>query len=191
MPTWHRRIHQKVYRHIKETHSSHRNDPFLIIYLQCQPQQIAKSWQKMKAQTASEPRNLNFAHYIAGSSYDPTISKTDAAIRSTAFELGLSPDLFQLALDVSILKKSGVFDISLMRTIILFNAAFDTNNKVFSYLLTSHAERNGSLVDEKMAAGNTDTLQKQLLRKFSFSIFYANYAKPDLARYLLINHCVK
>ena len=51
-------------------------------------QENSIAWKKQNLQTASEPSTLSFAHYITGS-FDPLLSETDAALRSSPFELGL------------------------------------------------------------------------------------------------------
>jgi len=45
------------------------------------------AWKKQKLQIASKPSTLSFAHYITGS-HDPLLSETDAALRSSPFQLG-------------------------------------------------------------------------------------------------------
>jgi hypothetical protein len=51
--------------------------------------------------------------------------------------------------DVKILKKSGVYDVEKMRTILLMNAEFNMNNKRLGRDMTCHAEKHGALAREQ------------------------------------------
>ena len=104
----------------------------------------AKGWQRQKAKTAAEPSELSFPHYIVGS-HDPAVAEWDAALRSAAYELGLAPEGYKTLTDYQILKSAGVYDVELQRTIKLFPAPFNMNNKLLAKDMMQTAEKAGTL----------------------------------------------
>ena len=87
-----------------------------------------KAWQRQDKRTSSEPTGLSFNHYKAASK-DPTLAAFDATLRNIPYANGFAPDIWKNITDVEILKKAGVYDIHLMRTIQLMNAELNLNNK--------------------------------------------------------------
>ena len=81
--------------------------------------------------------------------FSPELSETDAAIRSAPYELGFSPKDWQIFTDFQLLKKPGVYFVELMRTITLFPALFNENNKKLSRDSMYQAERAGILPPEQ------------------------------------------
>ena len=105
-------------------------------------------WKKQKENISSDPDGLTFSHYKAGSD-DAVIAQFDATLRSLPYQHGFVPDAWIPMTDVEILKKAGVYDIEKMRTILLMNAEFNTNNKKLGQDMMQNAEANAALPREQ------------------------------------------
>ena len=81
---------------------------------------IAKAWKRRRPNTQGEPAGLSFPHHIVGV-YHPIIAEVDVALHSAPLEVGFAPACWLTMTDVELLKKPGVFDVELMRTIQLMN----------------------------------------------------------------------
>lgn len=91
-------------------------------------QEHIHAWKKQDERTSAEPTGLAFNHHKAAAK-DPTLAEFDATMRNIPYENGFAPEVWQNITDVEILKKAGVYDINLMRTIQLMNAELNLNNK--------------------------------------------------------------
>jgi hypothetical protein len=56
------------------------------------------------------------------------------------YRLGFSPEAWQTITDVEILKKAGIYDVELMRTIQLMHAEFNMINKKLGWDMMSFAK---------------------------------------------------
>jgi hypothetical protein len=86
------------------------------------------AWRKQKERTSAEPTGPSFSHYMAAAQ-DKELATIDALLRELPYKWGFSPKAWQTITDMAILKKTGVYDVELMRTIQLMQAEFNMNNK--------------------------------------------------------------
>jgi Reverse transcriptase (RNA-dependent DNA polymerase) len=100
----------------------------------------ATGWKKAKERTSASPFGLRFAHYMAHT-YDEGLSTIDYQLASIPLLTGTSPVHWQQGMNAWLLKKPGEFRISKMRTILLYDAAFNQNNKWTGRASMQHAER--------------------------------------------------
>ena len=105
-------------------------------------------WKKRQPGTASEPSELSFSHFIAAA-YSPELAEIDAAARSAPYELGFAATAYLIMTDFQILKVLGLYLVSQMRTIKLFHAAFNENNKKLGRDTSHHAESARMLAPEQ------------------------------------------
>ena len=110
------------------------------------PEDNKKAWQKQKEKTASN--GLHFGHYKASAQHEQ-LNKFDAQTRTIPYKHGFAPQEWTEITDVEILKKSGVFEVELMRTIQLLDSQFNMNNKKLGRELMCNAERHGLLAEEQ------------------------------------------
>ena len=87
------------------------------------------SWQKMSEFTASGPSGLHFGHFMANS-FSPILGPVDAALSRIPAISGYLPNRWQQGLNVMLEKKPGVVKVSKLRTILLYEADFNHNNKL-------------------------------------------------------------
>jgi hypothetical protein len=99
----------------------------------------ANGWSKAKEMTSSSPFGLRFAHYKAHT-HNEFLSEIDYKLASIPLTTGCSPSHWQQAMNAWILKKPGEFRISKMRTILLYDAAFNQNNKWIGRAAMRHSE---------------------------------------------------
>jgi hypothetical protein len=105
-------------------------------------------WRHQSENVQSDPDGLHFGHYKSACN-QPELAKFDATLRSLPYQYGFSPTNWHSVTDVEILKKAGVYDIELMRTIQLFNAEFNMNNKFLGRDMMKIAEANAVLPPEQ------------------------------------------
>jgi hypothetical protein len=77
------------------------------------------------------------------------MSEIDRLLREIPYRQGFSPELYQVITDFEILKKSGVYDVEKMRTIQLFVAQFNMNNKKTGRDVMARAEELGVMPKEQ------------------------------------------
>ena len=87
-----------------------------------------KGWSRAKSKTASEPHGLSFAHYKSASK-SQDMAAFDFLLREIPFRIGFSPSEWRKITNLQIYKKSMDLDVELMRSITLFYAEFNMNNK--------------------------------------------------------------
>jgi hypothetical protein len=107
-------------------------------------------WMKRKLASA-ESTGLTMDHYAAGCE-DPTLNEIDTLFRQLPYRHGFSPDSWKVITDVEILKKAGVYDVELMRTIQLMHSEFNMNNKKLGRDVMAFAERHKALAPEQFGS---------------------------------------
>jgi hypothetical protein len=80
-----------------------------------------KGWRRQKERTASVKSELGFADHIAAT-YHSGMAEIDRLFRQIPYTVGFSPTSYQKITDFAILKKAGIYDVKLMRTIQLMVA---------------------------------------------------------------------
>jgi Reverse transcriptase (RNA-dependent DNA polymerase) len=88
----------------------------------------AAGWSKARERTSSSPFGLRFAHYMAHTN-DSSLSEIDYRLSSIPLITGCSPLHWQQGMNAWLLKKPEEFRIAKMRTILLYDASFNQNNK--------------------------------------------------------------
>jgi hypothetical protein len=104
-------------------------------------------WQKCRLASA-EPSGLTMDHYAVGG-VDESLNEIDSLLRQLPYRIGFSPEAWQTITDVEILKKVGIFDVELMRTIQLMHAEFNMNIKKLGGDMMSFAESGRALTAEQ------------------------------------------
>jgi hypothetical protein len=88
-----------------------------------------KGWRRQKEHTASVRSELGFADHIEAT-HHKGMAETERMFRQIPYSVGFSPTAYQKITDFAILKKAGIYDVELMRTIQLMVAGFNMNNKL-------------------------------------------------------------
>jgi hypothetical protein len=99
-----------------------------------------RGWRCQRERTGSVRTDLGFADHISAT-YHQGMAEIDRLLRQIPYAAGFSPIAHQKLLDFAILKKSGVFDVELMRIIPLMVASFNMNNKLTGRMVMTRAEQ--------------------------------------------------
>jgi hypothetical protein len=95
-------------------------------------------WMKRKLASA-EHLGLPMDHYAVGGQ-DKLLKDINTLLRQLPYQFGFSPEAWQIIMDVEILKKAGIYEVELMRTIQLMHTKFNMNNKKLGQDMMSFAE---------------------------------------------------
>jgi hypothetical protein len=98
-----------------------------------------KAWKRHDKRTSSELTGLSFNHYKEASQA-PTLAAFDALLGNIPYVNGFAPKIWKNITEVKILKKAGVYDIHLMRTIQLMNSELNLNNKKLGHDMMSQGK---------------------------------------------------
>jgi exonuclease III len=134
------------------------------------------SWKKIDEKTSS--RHLHFGHFKAACSNELNIL-VHYVLAEIPFRSGYSPKRWQTATNVMILKKSGVFDVNKLRTIVLFEADFNQNNKHFGRSMMKHTVSQGSIATEQYSVPGKKCIDHVVNRRLIFDI--VRYQKSSFA----------
>ena len=93
----------------------------------------------MKEETSSSYSKIHFGHYIA-SSFDLTLAAMDASMDSFATKTGHVFPRWEKAINVMLQKKPGKTKVTELRTILLFEADYNKNNKNMGRQMMKFAE---------------------------------------------------
>jgi hypothetical protein len=107
-----------------------------------------KFWKKAREDTACYPSALSFSTMKAGAS-DHDIALLDCSMTRLPLQLSFAPKQWQFCLDVMIQKKSGVTDLSGLRTIVLFPVDCNFAFKHVGRTMMQVAERTQALTPEQ------------------------------------------
>jgi hypothetical protein len=88
-----------------------------------------KGWRRQKERIASVRSELGFADHIVAT-HHPGMAEIDRLFCQIPYATGFSPESYQAITDFAILKKAGIYDAELMRTIQLMVAGFNMHNKL-------------------------------------------------------------
>ncbi len=109
-----------------------------------------QGWKKRRLASA-EPSGLTMDHYAVGGE-DELLNDIDTLLRQLPYRFGFSPEAWQTITDVEILKKAGIYDVELMRTIQLMHSEFNMNNKKLGRDMMSFAELCRALAAEQFGS---------------------------------------
>ena len=133
--------------------SSHRRPavlhlPSSPLPLDFRTQAYSRSWLKMDEFTASGPSGLHFGHFQANA-MDPQLAAVDAALARIPTLSGYVPLRWMQGMNVMLEKKPGVSQVTKLRTILLYEADYNHNNKLLGRAMMRFAETNALLAPEQ------------------------------------------
>ena len=102
-------------------------------------------WNKVKERTSSSPSGLHVGHWKCASA-DENLNWLNTSMANIPFLSGYSPRRWQNGINVMLEKKKGNFRVDKLRTILLFEADFNLNNKYIGRNMMSTAEKAKSTV---------------------------------------------
>ena len=135
-----------------------------------------ESWIKMDEKTSS--RRLHFGHFKAACKHELNLL-THYVFAEIPFRSGYSPKRWKNATNVMILKEPGIYDIDRLRTIVLYEADFNHNNKYLGRSMMQFTTRNKMLAKEQYSVPGRKSIDHVLNRRLLFDI--ARYQKTSLA----------
>ena len=135
-----------------------------------------KSWRKMKERTSS--RDLHFGHYRAAVERN-SIMDLHYKLAEIPFRTGYSPRRWKEATNVMILKKEGNTNLDKLRTLVLFEADFNHNNKFLGRSMMHHAVDKSLLAKEQYSAPGKKCIDHVVNRKLYFDLI--RYQKSSAA----------
>ena len=133
------------------------------------------SWSKMKEKTSS--RDLHFGHFKTGVEHD-RILQMHFELAEIPFRTGYSPTRWQEATQLMILKKLGLIDVERLRTLVLYEADFNHNNKFLGKSMMEHMQKHSFLAKEQYSAPGKKCIDHVLNRRLLFDI--TRYSKQSL-----------
>jgi len=110
--------------------------------------QYTSFWRKAKEDTSCFPSALSFSTMKAGS-FDSSIASLDCSMTRIPLKYGFAPNRWKHCLDVMLLKKSGITDLSGLRTIVLFPVDCNYAFKHVGRSMMRIAEQTKSLAPEQ------------------------------------------
>ena len=134
-----------------------------------------KSWEKIKEKTAS--RELHFGHFKAAMKND-YITSLHYIMAEVPFRSGYSPKRWQKCTNIMLLKKQGEHNVTKLRTICLYEADFNHNNKFFGREMIKHTQTHGLLHKEQYSLPGKKCSDHVLNRALLFDI--TRYKKTGL-----------
>ena len=156
------------------------NDPSLAYLRECRwPYEIKRqgvfsmdfstmnhqqSWQKMDEYTSSSFSGDHFGTYIARSN-DSELAAMDAALARIPAISGYSPNRWQKGLNVMMEKKPGENRVDKMRTILLYEADYNHDNKHMARSFMRNAEKYNLIAPEHYGSRKYHNAQDQALNK--------------------------
>ena len=164
-------------------------DPYTTAYLStCQHPNIPqatfdrtcsdykKSWEIIDERISS--RELHFGHFKAACKNGQLI-RLHYQMAEIPFRTGYGPNRWKGATQVMILKKAGLNRIDKLRTIVLYEADFNHNNKWFGRQLMRHTKKFKLMSKEQYSVPGKKSIDHALNRRLIFDII--RYKKTSLA----------
>jgi hypothetical protein len=139
-------------------------------------EEFQSSWGKMKEKTSS--RNLHFGHFKTGVQNEDLLS-LHYQMAEIPFRTGYSPNRWQKATQLMILKKLGLIDVKKLRTLVLYEADFNHNNKFLGKAMMAHMQKHNFLAKEQYSVPGKKCIDHALNRRLLFDI--TRYSKQSLA----------
>ena len=125
---------------------------------------FSRSWQRMDKYTSSGPSGLHFGHFMANC-LDPELASVDAAMAHIPAMSGYVPSRWTKGLNVMLEKTPGVCKVTKLRTILLYEADFNHNNKLMGRSMMRYAEANSLLAPEQYGSRKAHSAVYQALNK--------------------------
>ena len=129
-------------------------------------EEYKSGWKNVKERTSSSPSGLHVGHWKCGS-LNPMINWLNTSMANIPFMSGYSPKRWKQGINVMIEKSKGNFRVDKLRTILLYEADFNLNNKYIGRDMMFKAEKAKILAKEqygsrKKKAAITHALNKRL-----------------------------
>ena len=134
------------------------------------------SWQKMREDTGTG--TIHFGHFKAAT-FHQTNLLLHYAMAEIPFRSGYTPSRWLKATNVMILKKEGITDIDRLRTIVLFEADYNHNNKFLGRSMMSHCNKHNLLAKEQYSVPGKKCIDHVINRRLTYDI--VRYQKISLA----------
>lgn len=134
------------------------------------------SWEKMNERTGT--RDLHFGHFKAATKNSLNLL-LHYALAEIPFRSGYTPERWKQASDLMILKKEGVNDVDRLRTIVLFEADFNHNNKFLGRAMMYHTVLNDMLAKEQYSTPGKKCIDHVINRRLLFDLI--RYQKSTLS----------
>lgn len=135
------------------------------------------SWMKMNEKTSSN-KDLHFGHYKAGVQSKANLI-AHYVLAEIPFRTGYTLQRWKTATNIMLLKSSRVYDVNKLRTIVLYKADFNHNNKHFGRSFMKQVVTNGRLAKEQYSAPGRKCIDHAVNRRLIFDI--SQYQKTSLA----------
>ena len=123
-------------------------------------------------------RELHFGHFKAATRNRPNIL-LHYALAEIPFRTGYSPRRWRKATNLMILKKQGIHQVDKLRTIVLYEADFNHNNKFFGKKMMEHMKDNNILAKEQYSVPGKKCIDHVINRRLLFDI--VRYKKTSMA----------
>ena len=135
----------------------------------------------MREETSSSKSGIHFGHYKARCA-DVQLAAIDAAMARIPFVTSYSPTRWQEGLNVMIEKKAGNYRVDKLRTILLYEADFNQNNKLMAKTMMRQAETHQLLAPEQYGSRKFHNAQDQSLNKcLTFDILRQTRTRAGMA----------
>ena len=130
----------------------------------------------MKEKNSS--RELHFGHFKAACG-NPLNIMSHYMFAEIPFRAGYAMERWRSATNVMILKETGNYDIDRLRTIVLYEADFNHNNKFFGKSIMNHTVPNKRIAKEQYSIPGRKSIDHALNRRLLFDI--SRYQKSSMA----------
>ena len=125
------------------------------------------SWKHMREDTGTG--TIHFGHFKA-STFHSTNLLFHYALAEIPFRSGYTPSRWKSATNVMILKKEGITDIDRLRTIVLFEADYNHNNKYLGRHMMKHCGQHSFLAKEQYSVPGKKCIDHVINRRLTFDI---------------------
>ena len=126
-----------------------------------------RQWAKAKERTSSG--EAHFGMWKAGARH-PILGRLEWMLSTLPSIKGFSPDIWQKATDVMIVKASGNTDLDALRTVVLYEADFNFINKQIGRAAVRNAIQNGQMAEEQFAKSNSSPIDQCISRRIVFDL---------------------
>ena len=128
----------------------------------------------MREKTTSH--DIHFGHFMAACEHRQNIL-VHYIMAEIPFRTGFAPSKWKSATNVMILKKAGLFDIDKLRTLCLFQANHNHNNKFLGQQMMEHAMKTNSIAQEQYSVTGRRSISHALNKVLFFDhIRYQKYS---------------
>ena len=114
-------------------------------------------------------RDIHFGHFKAATRHNLNLL-LHYALAEIPFRSGYSPSRWKQASDLMILKKEGVTDVDKLRTIVLYEADFNHNNKYLGRAMMYHTVLQDMLAKEQYSILGKKCINHVINRRLLFDL---------------------